>query len=119
MKSRVRFKVKWRKTSCRKKINNLEASNFAKKRLLQAASKETASRPYIEGRFVHVSELGAKLFCRLCKAVLSFTDVIKKIRKGMRSILNIKCRACDVLNKIPTEKINSEESEKSVILNIN
>ena len=45
-----------------------------KKGLLQAACEETARRPYIEGRFVHVSELGAKLFCRLCKAVLSLTD---------------------------------------------
>ena len=57
-----------------------------------------ASRPYIERRFVHVSELGAKLFCRLCKAVLSLTDVIRETRKGMHSILNMKCRACDVLN---------------------
>ena len=81
----------------------------------QAACEETASRPYIEGRFVHVSELGAKLFCRLCKAVLSLTDVIRKTRKGMHSILNMKCRACDVLNKIPTGKIFPRKSEKSII----
>ena len=77
----------------KKKKKSLEACNVAKKRLLQAACEETASRPYIEERFVHVSELGAKLFCRLCKAVLSLTDVITETRKGMHSILNMKCRA--------------------------
>ena len=40
--------------------------------------KRHAKRPCIEGRFVHVSELSAKQFYRLCKAVLSLTDVINK-----------------------------------------
>ena len=62
-------------------------------------------------RFVHESELGAKLFCRPCKAVLSLTGVIKETREGMHSTLLIKCRACDVLNKIPTGKIHLEKSD--------
>ena len=44
---------------------------------------------------------------------------MKETRKGMHSILNIKCRAYDVLNKIPTGKINPRKSEKSVIPDIN
>ena len=68
-------------------------------------------RTYIKGRFIHVSELSTKLFCRLCKAVLSLTDVIKETRKGMHSILQIKYRACDVLNKIPTGKIQPRKAQ--------
>ena len=97
---------------------SLKTCNVAKKRLLQVACEETASRPYIEGRFVHVGELGAKLFCRPCKAVLSLTNVIKETRKGMHSTLHIKCRACDVLNKISTGKIHPGKSEKSFIPDI-
>ena len=37
----------------------------------------------------------------------------------MRSILNIKCRACDVLKKISTGNIHPGKSETSVILDIN
>ena len=37
----------------------------------------------------------------------------------MHSILNIKCRTCDVTNKIPTGKIHPGESEKSFIPDIN
>ena len=37
----------------------------------------------------------------------------------MHSILNIKCRACDVLKKIPVGKIHHRKSEKSVIPDIN
>ena len=40
-------------------------------------------------------------------------------RKAMHWILNIKFRACDVLNKIPTGKIHPGKSEKSVIPDIN
>ena len=98
---------------------NLKACNVAKKQLLQATCEETASKPYIEGQFVHVSELGAKLFCRPWKAVLPLTDVIKETRKGMHSTLHIKCCACDVLNKIPTGKIHPRKSEKSFIPDIN
>ena len=64
-----------------KEKKSFEACNVAKKRLLPAACEETASRPYIEGRFVHVSELGAKLFCRLCKAGLFLMHVIKETRR--------------------------------------
>ena len=102
-----------------KENKNLEACNVAKEQLLQAACEKIASRPYIEGRFVHLSELDAKLFCRLCKAVLSLMDVIRESRKGMHSILNMKCRASDVLNKIPMGKIHPRKSEKSVIPDIN
>ena len=107
------------KKGCQKRKKSLEACNVAKKRLLQAVCEETAMRPYIEGRFVHVSELGANLFCRLSKAVSSLTDVIRETHKGMHSILNMKCRACDVLNKIPPGKIHPRKSEKSVIPDIN
>ena len=98
-----------------KEKKSLEACSVAKKQLLHAACEETAIRPYIEGRFVH----SAKLFCRLCKAILSLTDVIRETRKSVHSILNMKCRACDVLNKIPTRKIHPRKSEKSVIPDIN
>ena len=36
----------------------------------------------------------------------------------MHSILNMKCRACDVLNKIPTGKIHPRKNEKSVLPDI-
>ena len=66
MESRVRFKGKWKKKKvAEREKKNLEACNVVNKRLFQAACEETTSRPYIEGQFVHVSELGAKLFFRL------------------------------------------------------
>ena len=115
MESRVHFEGKWReKKVAEKEKKSLEACNVAKKRLLQAACEETASRPYIEGRFFHVSELVAKLFCRLSKAVLSLTDVIRETRMGMHSILNMKCRACDVLNKINSYGKNSSSKKRKI-----
>ena len=117
MESRLWFKGKWRKQKyVEKEKKSLETCNVAKKQLLQATCAESASRPYIEGRFVHVRELGAKLFCRLSRAVLSLTDIIKETRKGMHSILNIKC---DVMNQIPTGKIYPGKNEKSYIPDTN
>ena len=73
------------------------------------------SRPHNEGRFVHVSEVGAKLFCRPCKAVLSLMHVVKETRKGMHSTSHMKCRACDVLNKIPIYGKNSSSKKPKII----
>ena len=90
-----------------------------KKRLLQAACEETVSRPYIEGRFVHVSELGAKLFCRPCKALYFSHGRHKKDSQEHALRFTHKVSCVCVPNKISTGKIHPGKSEKLFIPDIN
>lgn len=66
---------------------------------VQPPSEETAGR-----RIVELAELGKQLWCVSCKEALSLDNIVNECRKGLGSVLSVKCHKCLVINIVSTGK---------------
>ncbi|CAH1102139.1 unnamed protein product [Psylliodes chrysocephalus] len=75
--------------------------------------KETPSlrNNLCNGRIVGLRELGKHLKCCLCERVLSLENITNETRKGLYSILNVKCNQCNIETIVPTDKVHATKSE--------
>ena len=55
-------------------------------------------------RIVDLSILGQQLWCVSCKECLSLETIEREIRRGLGSILSIRCHKCLLLNEVTTSK---------------
>ncbi|KAJ8684809.1 hypothetical protein QAD02_020602 [Eretmocerus hayati] len=67
------------------------------------SSQETAD--IMDGRrLVHWKVLGSQMFCYSCKSILAMDDVTDEARKGLASVLLIKCRSCGKVTRVVTDR---------------
>ncbi|CAH1114723.1 unnamed protein product [Psylliodes chrysocephalus] len=107
---RLRDKGKFVKQNVlNKRKKSILAMNNAKK-----LRKET---PNVENnlcsgrRIVELQELGKHLKCCRCERVLSLENTTNETRKGLYSILNVKCNECNIDTIVPTGKVHTTKSE--------
>ncbi|XP_043485333.1 uncharacterized protein LOC122513125 [Leptopilina heterotoma] len=63
-------------------------------------------------RIVDLMELGKRLWCSTCREVLSLSYLEKEYRRGLGSLLLIRCHKCNVLNEVNTSKLHEINSER-------
>ncbi|CAH1104411.1 unnamed protein product [Psylliodes chrysocephalus] len=75
--------------------------------------KETPSlkNNLCSGRIVELLELRKHLKCCWCERVLSLENITNKTRKGLYSILNVKCNECNIETIVLTDKVYATKSE--------
>lgn len=67
----------------------------------------------LEGRrIVDLMELGKRLWCSTCREALSLSYLEKEYRRGLGSLLLIRCHKCNVLNEVNTSKLHEINSER-------
>ena len=71
-------------------------------------------------RIVELQHLGKQMWCTSCKECLSFEYIENEQRRGLGSILYIRCHQCLLINIINTEKRHaSDDSEGNKRFDIN
>ena len=59
----------------------------------------------IEGRrIIHVKTIAENLICKKCNAILSLLDTLEEERFGLASVYSIKCRGCDTIQQVCSDK---------------
>lgn len=66
-----------------------------------------------ERRIVKLKYLGSQLWCCFCEETLSLEYSEKEIRRGLGSVLTIRCHKCLILNTVNTGKQHSDERRKN------
>ncbi|XP_043474455.1 uncharacterized protein LOC122506382 [Leptopilina heterotoma] len=115
---RVREKVF--RNKCRlkeegKKLQSMPVTKRNEKVVSNLKEKGNISKIFeVEGRrIVHIKTLGEQMICEKCNAVLSLLDINDEKRSGLASTFYIKCRLCEVLNCVSTDKQHKVVNQKN------
>lgn len=74
----------------------------------------------IEGRrIIHPFTLASQLICKKCDSVLSLLDTVKEVRHGLALIFHVKCRQCNIINDVASDKRHKMQVEKSAFNDAN
>ena len=65
----------------------------------------------VEGRrIVELKVMAQNLYCSFCKEILSLDNTEKEIRKGLASVLTVRCIKCLATTSVPTGKAHEGTS---------
>ena len=71
-------------------------------------------------RIVELSVLGRQLWCVACKEALSLEHIETEHRRGLGSILLVRCHKCSIVNTVCTDKRHeSAVDERNIRFDIN
>lgn len=97
-----------------KQVANAKKMNASHNLQESAASCKTSPKCSIEGRrIIHLETLADQLFCYKCDAVLSLQDCVSEKRIGLASIFHVKCRLCQTITDVNTDKTHEVPGGKS------
>lgn len=106
-----------------KKLDSEDSSQkFEEEEIREEQREENKSfqSSYLDGRrIVEFSILAEQLWCVSCKEALSLKYIEREIRKGLGSILLIKCHKCLLVNTVATGKQHSWGSRRLSRFDVN
>lgn len=70
-------------------------------------------------RIVELSELAKNLWCCSCKECLSLQFVESETRRGLGSILSVRCHKCAIINIVPTGKQHAGTGGRATLFDMN
>lgn len=75
---------------------------------------------YFRGRrIIELKELEKHLWCWTCKQVLTLENIEDEMRRGIGSILYIRCHECLIINQVPTGKQYADSDRRITRFKIN
>ncbi|XP_011863487.1 PREDICTED: uncharacterized protein LOC105559644 [Vollenhovia emeryi] len=102
---------KRRKYSPKEIIKPVAKTSTAIDETIQDTNKNvdnTQELDYMEGhRIVEFSYLAKQMWCCYCKEALSLDNIEQETRRGLASILQVRCHKCLILNVVNTSKKHS------------
>ena len=67
----------------------------------------------IEGRrIIHLDTLAQQLICIKCGSILSLVDCVKETKISLASIFHVKCRSCQLINTVNSDKTHEVPGKK-------
>lgn len=70
-------------------------------------------------RIVELKVLGQQLWCVSCKEALSLEHIENETRRGLGSLLSVRCHKCLLLNQVATGKQHSSSDKRSFRFDVN
>lgn len=68
-------------------------------------STSPTSNNILEGRrIVEFAHIAKEMWCKCCKEALSFEYIVDELRRGLGSILTVRCHKCLFMNQVTTGK---------------
>jgi len=118
--SRIHFRWKGKIVKESMYKRRLAQQEAAKKRKLESLTKNDEPKIPVEGRrIVDFSLLAKHLVCDSCKETLSLRDIATETRRGLASILHVRCRGCSEVTCVPTSKQVTDKNTKSRFYTVN
>ena len=94
-----------------KNIRKLQSENM--QAATAAATTTTTTKCNIEGRrIIHPDTLAQQLFCIKYGSILSLADCVKETKISLASIFHVKCRSCQVINTVNSDKTHEVPGKK-------
>ena len=93
---------------------NIQKVQKAKENSEECIASSTPTKECdIEGRrIIHPRTLAHALFCIKCGSILTLVDCIKEKHLGLASIFYVKCRSCDAITAVNSDKTHEVPSKK-------
>lgn len=90
----------------KRRLSQIENGKKRKKETKQSDESEK-SECIVEGRrIVDLKVMAQHLYCSFCKEILSLDDTEKEVRKGLASVLTVRCSKCLATTSVPTSKMH-------------
>ena len=94
----------------KRRQSQIESGKRRKKEPIQSDENEKYEC-IVEGRrIVELKVMAQNLYCSFCKEILSLDNTEKEIRKGLASVLTVRCIKCLATTSVPTGKAHEGTS---------
>ena len=110
----VKESIYWKKVRLRDALQ--------KRREAKAARAREEPKPPVQGRrIVDIALLAKHLVCSSCKQTLSLLHAVSETRKGLTSILHVRCHNndCENVTRVPTSRHFAQNNLKSKLYAVN
>ncbi|XP_066585792.1 uncharacterized protein [Prorops nasuta] len=89
----------------KRRLSQIQSGNRRKKKI--QCDEIDKSECIVEGRrIVELKVMAQHLYCSFCKEILSLDDTEREVRKGLASLLTVRCSKCLATTVVPTSKVH-------------